>query len=245
MKYEVNEKKYSTLIKNIHTHFSQAEETLWDKRNKINILHHEGEILTVKSFKIPHFINKIAYTFFRNSKAYRSYHNSLRILDFVPKPIGYVEFFRFGFLHDSYFICQKYEYDFTIREPLLDKDFPNKALLLKQFAKFTHTLHINGIAHLDYSPGNILVKEISENQYEFKIVDVNRMKFKIYTKKESLESFSKLWAVDEDLKSIIEAYAKLIDMNKEEALSIVLQASQKHKNKKNFKKRLKGRKVVD
>lgn len=245
MKYEVSNTHYNDLIKNIRVYFSESKTSIWDKRNKIKTIFFDKEDITIKSFKIPHFINKIVYTFLRPSKAERSYHNSMKILEFVPKPIGYTEYTKFGFLHDSYFLSEKYAYDFTIREPLIQDNFEDRENIFKQFAAFTHALHLKGVVHLDYSPGNILIKKMSDHTYEFKIIDVNRMEFKMLSQEEKLESFSKLWARDEDLMHIIRSYIHFIDMDEEKAISIALNASQKHKDKKNFKKRLKGKKVVD
>lgn len=245
MKYEIWDNIYLSLIKDIRNYFLDADKEIWDKRNKIKVVHFKEKDITIKSFKVPHFVNKIAYTFFRDSKAKRSYENSMKILEFVPQPIGYSEFKKFGFIHDSYFLCEEYKYDFTIREVLTQKEFTDKKYILEQFALFSHALHEKGVEHLDYSPGNILIKKISFKSYEFKIVDVNRMTFKISTINERLENFAKLWAKDKDLIFIATAYAKLIGMNTEEAIVIALRASQKHKDRKNFKKRIKGKKVVD
>ena len=229
--------RYEELVYNVKKYFLASTHSIWDKRNKIRVIEFNDKQLTVKSFKIPHFINKLAYTFLRDSKAKRSYENSIRISEFVPKPIGYIEYNKFGLFSDSYFISEKYEYDFTIREVLKQKKFQDRVIIFEQFAAFTYRLHEKGIDHLDYSPGNILIKQISTTEYEFKIIDLNRMKFKLYTKEERLKNFSKLWAEDKDLELIVNAYLKYIDMSKTEALSIALGASQKHKNKKNFKKK--------
>lgn len=244
MKYKVFSDTYTNLVKNVRKYFLEAETNIWDRRNKIKILLFQKEEITIKSFKIPHMINKIAYTFFRDSKAKKSYENSLKIIDFVPKPIGYAEFFKFGLLDESYFLCEKFHYDFTIREVLVNNHYEDRNTIFQAFAAFTYDLHEKGIEHLDYSPGNILIRKL-ENSYEFKIIDVNRMKFKTFTMQERLENFSKLWASNEDLKVIVSAYVKQIGMEKQKALDIALKASQKHKDKKNLKKRLKGKKVVD
>ena len=238
MKYKIKDKHYTDFIKKIREYFNRSTNCLYTGRNQLKVLTYLDEEIVVKSFKIPHFINKIAYTFLRDSKAERSYSNSLKILEFVPKPIGYAEFKRYGLIYDSYFLCEKYEYDFTIREPLKQEDFQNKAVIFQQFALFTYKLHNEGVVHLDYSPGNILIKEVAPLKFEFKIVDVNRMIFKQMNNIERIENFSKLWANHEDLKIIIQAYASLIDMPEDEAVRTVLNASQKHKNKKNFKKKL-------
>ena len=38
------------------------------QRNKIKLFELEGKTINIKSFKIPHLINKIAYKYFRKSK---------------------------------------------------------------------------------------------------------------------------------------------------------------------------------
>ena len=244
MKYEVVDTRYSVLIKNIRDLFLESKNSIWDRRNKIKVISYNDEDVTVKSFKVPHLMNRIVYTFFRDSKAKRSYENSMKIVEFVPKPIGYAEYKKFGLLYDSYFVCEKYTYDFTIREVLLQGDFEDREDIFKQFAAFTYALHMKGVEHLDYSPGNILIKKVNRS-YEFKIIDVNRMQFKRLSERECLENFSKLWANNKDLFLIIDSYAKLIEIDRDEAFGIALRASQRHKDKKNFKKRLKGKKIVD
>ena len=244
MKFVIFQEKYANLVKNIQKEFLHASETLYDGRNTLKVLTYLDEEIVVKSFKIPHIINKIAYTFFRDSKAKKSYENSMKIIDFVPRPLGYIEFFRFGLLHDSYFLSENYLYDFTIREVLTDIIYPDKEIILKAFSDFSYNLHEAGIEHLDYSPGNILIKKV-EKGYVFKIIDVNRMVFRTLDNYARLENFTKLWANDDDLKTIITHYIKHIDIDVNNAIEIATKASQKHKDTKNFKKRLKGIEVVD
>jgi len=227
-------------ILDIQTIFKDSDNTIHKARNEIKIV----DNLIIKSFKKPHFINKIIYTFFKKSKAKKSYKNSQKINSFTPDAIGYIEFKKFGLLDSSYFVSKKFDYDFTIREPLLDKNFADREKIFKEFANFTYNLHAQDILHLDYSPGNILIKK-TEDEYIFKIVDINRMKFKRLTMKERCKNFSKLWAKDDDLTIIAKEYIKLIAKDEKKYLKKILYYSQKHKDIKNFKKRLKGKKVVD
>ena len=244
MKFKSIEERYEALLKDIKNYFLSAIDSIHKARNEIKIIDFNGESLVVKSFKIPSILNKIVYTFFRDSKAKKSYENSIKIIDFVPKPIGYVEFKKFGLMHESYFVSENFKYDFTIREPLLQTDFKDKEEVFKAFARFTYKLHEQGIFHLDYSPGNILIKEENED-YIFKIVDINRMEFKPLDLDERLKNFAKLWAKDEDLKTIVKEYARLSSENGQKCIDIALQYSQAHKDKINRKKRLRGIEVVD
>ena len=244
MHLKVKEERYNELLENIREYFVDAGLSIHKARNEIKIISFAGQGLVVKSFKIPNIINKFVYTFFKDSKAKKSYKNSIEIIDFVPKPIGYIEFKKFGLLYDSYFVSENFEYDFTIREPLLDPQFDNKEKIFRAFAKFTYDLHQKDIYHLDYSPGNILIKK-EDDDFVFKIVDINRMQFKTLSLEERLKNFSKLWAKDEDLEIIVKAYAELMHSDEKLFIDKALAYSQDHKYKKNIKKRLKGKKVVD
>lgn len=244
MKFKSIDNRYIDFLKKIRTYFNDSRNSIHKARNEIKIIDFEGESLVVKSFKIPNIINKIVYTVFKDSKAKKSYENSIKINGFVPKPIGYIEFKKFGLIDESYFVSENFKYDFTIREPLVGKEFPKKDALFKAFAEFTYKLHEEGIFHLDYSPGNILIKEENGN-YIFKIVDINRMEFKPLCLDERLKNFSKLWAKDDDLKIIIKEYCELINSDEDSCVKTALKYSQAHKDRKNAKKRLRGEAVVD
>lgn len=245
-KFTINEdfKHFKDFLENIKEHFATSKNSIHKARNEIKVINYQNSDLVVKSFKVPNFLNRIIYTFFRSSKAKKSYEYAIKIASFTPKPIGYIEFYENTLLANSYFVSEKFDYSFTIREPLLDTNFPSKEKIFKAFAKFSHSLHEAEIYHLDFSPGNILIKE-QNGEYIFKIVDINRMKFRPLCNELRMKNFSKLWAKDEDLKVIIKEYAKISGANEDVLLQKALKFSHKHKAKINFKKRLRGQKVVD
>ena len=230
--------KYKPLLANIQNNFQKSNNYLHKARNEIKIIDFNDEKLAVKSFRVPNFLNKIIYTFLRDSKSKKSYNNSIKINQFVPAPIGFIEFKKFGLLHNSYYVSEKFNYDFTIRELLFDNNFKDKKLILKLFAKFTSELHCNGIYHLDYSPGNILIKKDNDS-YIFKIVDVNRMKFIDFDLDTRAKNFSRIWLNDNDLEYIALEYCKLTNIDSELFIPIALKYSQKHKARTELKKRLK------
>lgn len=245
-KLEVNEefKSLKNFVENIKEFFNKSQNTVHKARNEIKIINYENQDFVVKSFKVPHILNRVIYTFFRSSKAKKSYEYSLKIASFSPKPIGYIEFYDSFLIKDSYFISEKFDYNFTIREPLLDTNFPDRDEIFKSFAQFTFILHENGIYHLDYSPGNILIKK-EDNKFIFKIVDINRMKFLNMDLDLRMKNFSKLWAKDEDLENIVKEYAKIYQKNENKLISIAKSFSIKHKKMKNLKKTLRGKKNND
>lgn len=214
--------------------------TIHKARNELKIIELEGIRTVVKSFKVPHLLNRIVYTFFRQSKASKSYHNALRLQKLgisTPQPIALIEFFSSGLLADSYFISEHFEYDFTIRTPLLEP-LSDREAIFTAFAAYTYDLHRAGVWHLDYSPGNILIKRTDQG-YQFSIVDINRMKFRTITPLEGCENFNKLWAYDDEIEIMGREYARLSGLDENIAISEMKRHNDANKRIKNFKKRLK------
>jgi Lipopolysaccharide kinase (Kdo/WaaP) family len=150
------------------------------QRNKIKLFELEGKTINIKSFKIPHLINKIAYKYFRKSKARRSFEYATTLLEKgigTPQPIAYFENYDFIGLKDSYYVSEQLKCDLTYRELVEIPDFPDHETILRQFTQFSFELHEKGIEFLDHSPGNTLIKKNAEGNYDFFLVDLNRMNF--------------------------------------------------------------------
>jgi len=247
MKYKyqlgVDSQKFKNFLLNIKDYFKTNSHTIHKARNELKIIQYTEINTVVKSFKVPHIINKIVYSFFRDSKAKKSYEYSLKIASFTPKPIGYIEFYNNRLIQESFFISEEFKYDFTIREPLLDDSFEDRDEIFRAFARFTLELHNDNIFHNDYSPGNILIKQENDS-FTFKIVDINRMKFFELDEDKRALNFSKLWANDTILTTIAQEYAKHYPCS-DNFTSLVLYYSNKNKKIKNLKKRLKGKEVKD
>jgi len=244
-KHTINKKytNFEDFLLTIKIYFDANTTTIHKARNELKIIKHNNVDTVVKSFKVPHLFNKIIYSFFRDTKAKKSYEYSLKLKEFTPYPIGYIEFYSSSLLNQSYFISEKFDYDFTIREPLLDNSFEDKTEILKSFARFTLKLHNQNIFHKDYSPGNILIKKENDT-FIFKIVDINRMGFFELSIEDRAKSFSKLWARDDELEEIAKEYMKHFDCPTD-FIEKVCFYNKKNKKIKNFKKRLKGKKIND
>ncbi|MDP3266136.1 MAG: lipopolysaccharide kinase InaA family protein [Sulfuricurvum sp.] len=235
---------YQSLIhsfKSIREIFAGDDHSIHKARNELKIIELDGINTVVKSFKVPHLFNRIVYTYFRKSKAYKSYHNALRLQKLgisTPKPIALIEFYEAGFLRESFFIAEYFEYDFTIRTPLLEP-LEDREAIFKAFAAYTYNLHQKGVWHLDYSPGNILIKR-HEGGYQFSIVDINRMEFRPISALEGCENFNKLWASDEEIDIMGREYARLSGFNVAVTIAEMKKYNDSNKRVKNFKKRLKN-----
>lgn len=239
-----NYNNFKDTLLNIKNIFDDSSETIHKARNELKIIELNGIKCVIKSFKIPHILNRVAYTFFRDGKAKKSYLNAVKLIELkvsVPEPIGLIEFFNLGLLDESYFISLYEPYDFTIREVFHHK-VEDVEEILKQFARFTYEIHQKGVWHVDYSLGNILITK-TQDSYKFSLVDINRMEFKAITPKEGLKNFNKFWAKnDKDLPIIAKEYARVAGFNEKEAIGIVLGEAKKLEDRVNLKRSIKGQK---
>ena len=214
--------KYSILnsfITNIPTLFDQEGELVYAGRNQLKCYSVEGYDIIVKRYKVPHLINRIAYTFFRPSKAKRAYEYALKLLDLgvnTPAPIAYIEQKSFGLLNHGYFISI-YEKDYTDIRPLMTGVQTNDALL-QELAIYIAEFHNKGVLHFDMSPGNILYKKV-DNHFQFTLIDINRMQFlpKISNEKR-FKSFKQLSDNKAVLTRIAQLYASASKLNETEAI---------------------------
>ncbi len=246
IKYKLNYHYKSTedFLLNIKTYFQKSLNTIHKARNELKIIECEDGLQTVvKAFKIPNIINQIVYAYFRDSKAKKSYENAIKLQNLgvnTPEPIGYIEFYRSFLFKESFFIAKKHNYDFTIREPLRNLELEDRINIIKEFVAFTFNLHKKGVYHKDYSAGNILVSK-KDKKWEFSVVDINRMEFKIIDFKIGLDNFAKLWLDDENLNLIATEYAKLSNIEEEIAIKILKESDENLKKFVEFKRKIRGK----
>lgn len=221
----------------IDTYFDEQQESMHKARNEIKKIPCDDYSIVVKSFKVPNLLNRIVYTYFRGSKALKSYENALRLRALkinTPEPVAIIQEMT-PTLHKSYFLSIAFEYDYTLRPALRDPDFEEREELLRAFARFTAHLHENGVLHNDYSQGNILIKK-EKDGYIFSIVDINRMQFKTLTKAERFNNFSRLWADKDVLEIIAKEYARIVGYDEQETFDALVAFDEKHKKFKQFKR---------
>lgn len=100
-------KSLYTFIETLPQNFNAGGEIVQDRRNTIKKFKVNGLEINVKRYRVPIFINRIAYTFFRKSKACRAYNNAFEVIKRgfeTPESIAYIEEFKGGLLHYSYYI---------------------------------------------------------------------------------------------------------------------------------------------
>lgn len=222
--------------------FDNYTEILGDaERNVIKIVDLEGKKYTIKSFKIPNIINQVAYRFFRKSKAERSYMYANKLLDLgikTPFPIAYEIRTNPLLFKKSFYVSELVNCDLTYRELTTDFNIPDHESILRAFTRFTYELHKNGVNFLDHSPGNTLIKRITEG-YEFYLVDLNRMEFGEMDFETRIKNFARLTIHESMIQIMSNEYAKCTGENEAEVFRLMWQYTQEFQNRYHGKRKLK------
>lgn len=233
----------NSILQLVATFFNEGDLIVKGARNTIKSNDLDGKRVNIKYFAKPNLFKSIIYSFFRSTKAKRSfdYANYLLVHNIAtPSPIAYVENRnRFGFLSESYYICNQIEYDFTIRELIHNPLFPDRNNILEQFTEFTFRMHEASINFLDHSPGNTLIVKKSEGKYDFYLVDLNRMKFENLSIEARMDNFKKMWLSKTMVKIVASTYSKLSQHPEEKLHKILLKTTTSFKRKITKKKYLK------
>jgi len=211
-------KKEKQTILDIVDNFSTLGKKFDEReRNQIRLIDFNGTTVNVKSFKKPNFINKIIYRYLRKSKARRSFEHANILLQNqikTPEPIAFIEKFDFFGLTESYYLSQHLNYQLTYREISQDFSYPDTENILQQFTQFCYKLHQKGIEFLDHSPGNTLIEKKNENQYNFYLVDLNRMRFhKKMDFKTRIKNLSRLTPKEDITRFMSQEYARISGEN--------------------------------
>lgn len=237
---DTNEISLQDLFNNLDTIFSNTGTTIQSHRNTIKKVKFDNRLFAIKSFKIPHFLQRIVYANLRKSKAQRSFENSLKLINagvHSPKPIGYLIKKKNLQVFQSFYVCEFHKYDFNFVSVF--QDFNTNLKLIEDFLKTVILMHNNNIYHHDLTPGNILVNTSSSNK--FSIIDNNRMSFKNLNLKMRMESISKLTVDDLQRKEIARMYSELAGYNFEQCYHFIEQGSRKRARYIQVKNFLRGK----
>jgi hypothetical protein len=234
----LNKKDYLEIISN----FNSQGKVIDDRgRNLIKSFEVKGKAVNVKSFKIPHLLNQFIYKFFRPSKAKRSYDNAFILLNKKigsPRPLAYFEFTTFFAFKKSYYFSEQLDYDLTFRELIHVPRYPDYENIVRQFTRFTFSLHEADIFFKDHSPGNTLIIK-NKGQYSFYLIDLNRMSFFELDLDTRIKNFSRLTTDEEIIKIMSDEYAKLIHQPFEIVYAKMMEEIQKFRSKYNRRANLK------
>lgn len=224
-------KDLESWISQLPSNFSISGETIFKSRNEVKVFKVGNYELNVKAFKIPNLINRFVYVYLRGSKASRSYQYARKFLALgiaTPMAVGYVDCIENGLLSESYYISIHYKNEFTLRE-VLNYQVADHDTILRNWVRFTYEkLHRNNIFHLDYSPGNTLISR-KGNEFDFQIVDLNRMSFGPIDFEKGLFNFRQLDTDRQTLELLASEYALLCHKDAGKAMKILIDFDRQNK----------------
>lgn len=212
---------FKSFVADLTDKFDQEGETIYDGRNTLKVYSVNGLDIVVKSFKKPHIINKIAYSFFRESKAKRSYLYALDLLKRgvdTPVPIAYINEYKHTLLSRSFYVCV-YHKEARSAAPYLYGEVDDKEML-RDMSGFIAELHRKDVLHLDLSPGNILL-ERKDGVNTFTIIDINRLKIREIDKKTAYMNFARLARSRKVSTAMAEMYAECRGWNVRESVEAI------------------------
>jgi Lipopolysaccharide kinase (Kdo/WaaP) family len=231
------------ILQLVMTFFGEGDLIVKGSRNiiKSNLL--GTEKVNIKFFQKPGIIKSIIYSFFRSTKAKRSFDYANYLLDHhipTPFPIAFIEErSAFGLLGNSFYFCEQIDYDFTIRELIHNPQFSERRIILEQFTEFTFKMHEARINFLDHSPGNTLIINKGNGKYEFYLIDLNRMIFEDLSIEKRMDNFKKMWLSKLMVKIVAKKYAQLSQQPEDKLQTILMEKTQQFKRKTARKKFLK------
>ncbi len=242
-------KSEKAILQLVNDFFDEGNLIVQGSRNTIKSNFLDNETINIKFFEKPGFIKSIIYSFFRSTKAKRSFDYANYLINHniqTPIPIAYIEDrSNVGLLGDSFYISQQIDYDFTIRELIHDPLFANRNEILEEFTQFTFKMHEAKVNFLDHSPGNTLIVKKGNGRYDFFLIDLNRMKFEDLSIEKRMDNFKKMWLSKLMVKVVAKKYAELSNLSEEKLYKILLEKTTQFKRKitkKKFLKRKIGRK---
>ena len=173
-----------------------ATKVFCHKRNIVEKFNMQGKEYVIKIYKQPNIINRIAYTYFRMSKAKRAFIYAERLLALginTPQPVAYIERRERGLFSTGYFISEYMPYS-LMRDAYSTIPDSEKRRFTKDFIDFVLEMHSKKILPLDFNSSNIFYHFDEEQDcYRFAITDINRMRFgKTPSTSKTMRSFEQL-----------------------------------------------------
>ncbi len=234
-------KDFEQAIDNFIETFDSSGKNIKDARNKLKLFQLNDKTINIKSFRIPNLINQIVYKYFRKSKAQRSFEYANRLTHLgigTPNPIAYYEFATPLLYKKSFYVSEQLDCDLTYRELINDFNYPNYEQILREFTRFTFSLHEKGIHFLDHSPGNTLILKKGDH-YSFYLVDLNRMKFESMDFETRMKNFSRLTKHKSMVEVMSDEYAKCIGEDYHKVFNVMWKSTEDFRNKIQQKKNIK------
>ena len=216
---------FSSFIKTLPAYFRNDEgQVIYKGRNELRQISYKGRELVIKSFCKPNLVNQIVYGLIRSSKAQRSYEYAELLLKSgigTPQPVGYYTERNGLFFTRSYYVSLKSECPYTYRD-FKTHSFSRFTDILEAISRTTARMHDFGYLHKDYSAGNILFRDDTED-ISIEVIDLNRLSFGKVDMEKGCKNFERLPSTDEMLSVLAKAYAQARGFDPDTCFSLMRQ----------------------
>lgn len=195
-------------ISQIPTSFASLGDEIYVGRNDVHLIKVDGTVLAIKYFKRLTLANRYIFSTVRKSKARRAFEYSERLIQkgiTTPEPVAYINCYKYGMLYQSYYVSLYTDYSPMMELFLLPVSESDKAL--KAFSRFIYRVHKEGVFHKDLTIQNVLYSVV-DNQYDFSLIDNNRMRFRSYSFKRGMSNLSRLALPVETIGIVAAEYAR-------------------------------------
>ena len=212
---------YEKFIRSIPKEEYAVKEVFCNQRNTVTKVEVEGRTFVIKKYKVPTLLNRIVYTWFRKSKARRSFEYADRLLALgveTATPVAYIEERKGGFFNVGYFISEYLSYPILPEAKNLNKE--ERDVLENEFVEFTAHLHDIKIIHKDYNVKNIFYHKVN-GKYHFALVDINRMDFGKDNLRLWMQAVNQLNMNVVDSVAFVEKYANIRSLNLTKCLIVL------------------------
>lgn len=177
------DKCFNEWLRLLPTAFDHMGEVVFSGRNQIRktaVRLGDGSMteVVVKCYRVPHFFQRIAYSWLIATKARRAYFNAWQLnsrhID-TPEALAYTECRVAGWLGYSFLLTKVDDQEAIVGMLRMDDAFDRP--FATALAAFFARLHDRGVIHQDLNNTNIRFSRKEDGTYSFSLIDINRMTF--------------------------------------------------------------------
>lgn len=203
--------------------FTVTGTLLYNGRNTVKSFSISGRTLVVKRYKRPNIVQRIAYSFFKKSKAERAYLYARMMRERginTPHEIAYIEMYEGLLLSDSFFVSEVCTLP-SLNKLLGNGNFDSDAAdsLARQLA----VMHEKGVMHGDLNLTNILYEKDRDGRFTFWFIDTNRSSFIHPDKDDCLDNLKRLTHDRELMQYVVSRYAEVRGWDVKETVAGVME----------------------
>lgn len=233
-------RRYHDFIRSLPKTFDCSGTLLYRERNTVKSFVTDGTTLVVKRYKRPNIVQRVAYTFFKKSKAERAYIFARMLRDrgiSTPREAAYIEMRDGIMMSDSYFVsesCTLPALSTLLRRPDFDRSVAGS------LAEFLVRLHERGVLHGDLNLTNILYDMQPDGRCTFTLIDTNRSKFRQPSHSDCIENLTRLTHDEALMTFVIGRYAAIRGWDSNSTVSEVARCLHRFERRRELKRKLKA-----